>query len=233
MHALPGPNTHRGSAQSSDATAGDRSALGIGALTLLEKKDRQPSPPSGKKRPAESDFPGRLGKAPSHEEVVIADDSRQEPLSDAVDWSRPKSQGHRLFNPKQDPKGTSSPHKATTEPSSERSANTTKNARQVPRRAIPKIQQRQSGVIDLQKYDPRYPGLLLQPDSRPISQEQLASEVKSIYAGLTMVETKCIHVDRAQAAAAQDNSDTKLASDHWQALIALHRTLLHEHHDCK
>jgi len=38
-----------------------------------------------------------------------------------------------------------------------------------------------------------------------------------------MVETKCIHVDRAQAAAAQDG-DTKLASDHWQALIALHRT---------
>lgn len=48
-----------------------------------------------------------------------------------------------------------------------------------------------------------------------------------------MVETKCIHVDRAQAAAAQYNSDPnhKLSSDHWQALIALHRTLLHEHHD--
>jgi hypothetical protein len=48
-----------------------------------------------------------------------------------------------------------------------------------------------------------------------------------------MVETKCIHVDRAQAAALQDDSEsnTKLASDHWQALIALHRTLLHEHHD--
>jgi hypothetical protein len=45
-----------------------------------------------------------------------------------------------------------------------------------------------------------------------------------------MVETKCIPVDRAQTLAAQD-SDTKLASDHWQALIALHRTLLHEHHD--
>lgn len=45
-----------------------------------------------------------------------------------------------------------------------------------------------------------------------------------------MVETKCIHVDRAQAAAAHV-SDTELASDHWQALIALHRTLLHEHHD--
>jgi hypothetical protein len=45
-----------------------------------------------------------------------------------------------------------------------------------------------------------------------------------------MVETKCIHVDRAQAVAVQE-STTKLASDHWQALIALHRTLLHEHHD--
>jgi hypothetical protein len=45
-----------------------------------------------------------------------------------------------------------------------------------------------------------------------------------------MVETKCIHVDRAQALAVEE-SDTKLASDHWQALIALHRTLLHEHHD--
>jgi hypothetical protein len=49
-----------------------------------------------------------------------------------------------------------------------------------------------------------------------------------------MVETKCIHVDRAQASAAQEaDSDphSKLANDHWQALIALHRTLLHEHHD--
>jgi hypothetical protein len=47
-----------------------------------------------------------------------------------------------------------------------------------------------------------------------------------------MVETKCIHVYRAQAAAAHEDAatDTRLASDHWQALIALHRTLLHEHH---
>lgn len=67
----------------------------------------------------------------------------------------------------------------------------------------------------------------MQPESRPISQEQLASEVKSIYAGLTMVETKCITVDKAQAA----TPGKRLAPEHWQALIALHRTLLHEHHD--
>jgi len=45
-----------------------------------------------------------------------------------------------------------------------------------------------------------------------------------------MVETKCIHVDKAQAAVIR-GEHAKLADDHWQALIALHRTLLHEHHD--
>ncbi|EDU46075.1 conserved hypothetical protein [Pyrenophora tritici-repentis Pt-1C-BFP] len=68
---------------------------------------------------------------------------------------------------------------------------------------------------------------------RPISQEELASEAKSIYAGLMMIEAKCMHVDRARAAAIAEEGEarTNLASDHWQALIALHRTLLHEHHD--
>ncbi|KAF2803996.1 uncharacterized protein BDZ99DRAFT_426165 [Mytilinidion resinicola] len=91
---------------------------------------------------------------------------------------------------------------------------------------------RQRGILEVQRTNPRYPDLISQPDARPISQEQLASEVKSIYAGLTMVETKCIHVDRVQASVLPDpDGDTKLANDHWQALIALHRTLLHEHHD--
>jgi hypothetical protein len=78
--------------------------------------------------------------------------------------------------------------------------------------------------------DPRWPEMLIHPDSKPISQEQLAAEVKSIYAGLTMVESKCIQVDKAQAMLMRDGSGT-LSNDHWQALIALHKTLLHEHHD--
>lgn len=45
-----------------------------------------------------------------------------------------------------------------------------------------------------------------------------------------MVETKCIHVDRAQAAAL-NNPNQQLNLDHWRALSDLHRTLLHEHHD--
>lgn len=69
--------------------------------------------------------------------------------------------------------------------------------------------------------------LIKQPETRPISQEQLVAEVKGIYAGLVMVESKCIEVDNAQSS----QSGGKLNNEQWQALIALHRTLLHEHHD--
>ena len=72
--------------------------------------------------------------------------------------------------------------------------------------------------------------LIKQPETRPISQEQLVAEVKGIYAGLVMVENKCIEVDNAQNT--QSNPEnSKLNNEQWQALIALHRTLLHEHHD--
>lgn len=70
--------------------------------------------------------------------------------------------------------------------------------------------------------------MIKQPETRPISQEQLVAEVKGIYAGLVMVESKCIEVDTAQAEAP---TSSKLNPEQWQALIALHRTLLHEHHD--
>ena len=73
----------------------------------------------------------------------------------------------------------------------------------------------------------RYPGLILQPDSSPISQEQLAAEVKGIYAGLVMVEAKCINIAAGQAS----DPKSQLGPEQWQSLIALHRTLLYEHHD--
>jgi hypothetical protein len=71
--------------------------------------------------------------------------------------------------------------------------------------------------------------MVRQPETRPISQDQLVAEVKGIYAGLVMVENKCIEVDTAQSSNTDENS--KLNNEQWQALIALHRTLLHEHHD--
>jgi polyribonucleotide nucleotidyltransferase len=68
--------------------------------------------------------------------------------------------------------------------------------------------------------------MLLRPKTRPITQEQLVNEVKGIYAGLVMVEKKCVEIDQQQA-----STTNKLSDEQWQALIALHRTLLHEHHD--
>jgi len=47
-------------------------------------------------------------------------------------------------------------------------------------------------VVESQQHNPRYPGLLLQPKSRPITQEQLAAEVKPIYASLGMVKSKSL-----------------------------------------
>ncbi|KAJ4029252.1 hypothetical protein NW756_014356 [Fusarium oxysporum] len=67
--------------------------------------------------------------------------------------------------------------------------------------------------------------MMRQPGTQPISHDQLVAEVKSIYAGLVMVESKCIEVDNAQSA----KSDC--TNENWQALIALHRQLLHEHDD--
>lgn len=43
------------------------------------------------------------------------------------------------------------------------------------------------------------------------------------------VESKCIEVDNTQNS--QNEDSPKLNNEQWQALIALHRTLLHEHHD--
>lgn len=48
------------------------------------------------------------------------------------------------------------------------------------------------------RYDPRWPELRLQPDSRLISQEKLSLEVKHIYATLTRVEDLCRFVHGEQ-----------------------------------
>lgn len=78
------------------------------------------------------------------------------------------------------------------------------------------------------------PEFLLQPETRPISHDQLVIEVKGIYAGLVMVEVKCIDIDEKQSAAVQGKDRLtrgSLRNDQWQALMALHKQLLHEHHD--
>lgn len=69
-----------------------------------------------------------------------------------------------------------------------------------------------------------------QPETQPISQDQLIAEVKGIYSGLVTVESRCIDVDSAQTSLQDGQDAPKLTDDQWQALISLHRALLHEHH---
>ncbi|KAK2761160.1 hypothetical protein FQN54_001681 [Arachnomyces sp. PD_36] len=78
--------------------------------------------------------------------------------------------------------------------------------------------------------------ILPEPETRPISEDQLVKEVRGIYAGLVMVEKKCIEIDQQQAQLIKKHLEEggvleKLTKEQWQALIAMHRTLLHEHHD--
>ena len=76
--------------------------------------------------------------------------------------------------------------------------------------------------------------MLRQPETRPISHDQLVAEVKGIYAGLVMVEAKCIEVDERQKFWARDKDLTPqipVTAGHWSSMITLHKQLLQEHHD--
>ncbi|KAI4740285.1 hypothetical protein E4T50_09276 [Aureobasidium sp. EXF-12298] len=59
-----------------------------------------------------------------------------------------------------------------------------------------------------------------------MSQNEFTAEIKGIYAALVMVEAKCIKLDAAHMSGSKN-----LSFEEWQALFAVHRTLLYEHHD--
>ncbi|KAM3546026.1 hypothetical protein ARSEF1564_001119 [Beauveria bassiana] len=75
------------------------------------------------------------------------------------------------------------------------------------------------------------PGFTLfrQPETKPISQEQLTREVQDIYSGLTLVEHKCIELSVSPKTRIRE--EQALNALQYQKLIGLHRALLHEHHD--
>ena len=77
--------------------------------------------------------------------------------------------------------------------------------------------------------------MLRQPETQPISHDQLVTEVKWIYTGLVMVETKCKQQTsnlQALNLPGQDSARPQnLTNDQWRSLMALHEQLLHEHHN--
>lgn len=158
---------------------------------------------------------------------VSSGEDPQRPMGDALKSLRPAAQSHDRFQTeKRNDSGYDSPGSrgiSIPEPSG-----AAHNAEIPPTIDENSTSGGATSNKDAFKRDPdKYPGLILQPDSSPISQDQLAAEVKGIYAGLVMVEAKCINIDASQAA----DPKSKLTPEQWQALIALHRTLLYEHHD--
>jgi hypothetical protein len=57
--------------------------------------------------------------------------------------------------------------------------------------------------------------------------KELSADLKKIYKNLATIEAKCIYIDAAQAA----EPKVPLTNEQWQTLVALHRTLLYDHHD--
>ncbi|KAK3068969.1 hypothetical protein LTR53_013047 [Teratosphaeriaceae sp. CCFEE 6253] len=93
--------------------------------------------------------------------------------------------------------------------------------------AVPHLTNTKQSGIPAGPPEKPWPDMIMQPDSSPASESQLTAEIKGIYAGLVIVEAKCINIDAAQAC----DPTSELDKGQWQALIALHRTLLYEHHD--
>jgi hypothetical protein len=133
---------------------------------------------------------------------------------------------------------------SATQPSSNWSHNVTKSgqlrfpqspSRPLAHRSSPEARysHQSTNRLKLKRYDPRYPGLLMEASRRSISNHQLDDEGKAIYSSLTMVENKCIHITRARAVAANESSKPNdvLALGHWKALIEHQCWLLDEHHD--
>ncbi|KAL2212749.1 hypothetical protein CC79DRAFT_1365023 [Sarocladium strictum] len=149
---------------------------------------------------------------------TLTDRSRARPNqpSARAPRSRNKAAGRILWEP-----GHEQP-----KPSGAKAQSSNKTGSDAPRtaRGAPTQRNAEAAPIPL---DPEY--LIREPMTRPISQEQIVQEVKTIYSGLVMVENKCIEVNNLQTENSEEKSD--LSQEQWQALITLHRTLLHEHHD--
>lgn len=68
-----------------------------------------------------------------------------------------------------------------------------------------------------------HPELLLQPETRQITDEDLRPEIDEIYRGVHLLERKCIAFDSQQAITKQHLKETE-----WIALIGLHSSYLNE-----
>ncbi|KAL4903945.1 hypothetical protein BDW74DRAFT_168762 [Aspergillus multicolor] len=68
--------------------------------------------------------------------------------------------------------------------------------------------------------------ILLQPDTKALTEEELINDTQAIYAGLLMVEKRCIALTQHLS-----QTNAPLSEQEWQRLINTHHVLIEEHHD--
>lgn len=66
----------------------------------------------------------------------------------------------------------------------------------------------------------------LQPDTQPVTLDQLKTEVRAVYIGTVKVETLC-----SERIAASRQANEPPAEDEWRSLVALHKATVHEFAD--
>jgi hypothetical protein len=160
--------------RSVDATASGTSTPDITSLTLHASRSRS-SPPS-RKRPAESDLHPCLTEVTGY--TGISDSDFPMDMSQTVFMQKgPRSFVSHVPPPPPPPLHFPGYNRAHPE-----QAYPTK----------PVLSSAPPRSTDIPRFDPRYPDLVLQPDSRPISQEQLTSEVKSICDGNEEKQITCL-----------------------------------------
>ncbi|EAA36515.3 hypothetical protein GE21DRAFT_2118 [Neurospora crassa] len=200
--------------------AGQESANVAQAQPDRAFRTKSPSP-SNKRESSRSQSPPKRSKTSGRQGAsALTDDARAEfdrgPTQKGMLWD-PQNDTTRTRTQPYDKSNVATSHKLPLAASQAKSRRQSQQSQNAPSRAPA-----QSEDMSI--------GFLKQPETRAISQEQLVTEVKGIYAGLVMVESKCIEVDNAQNAET-DPANKPINHEQWQALIALHRTLLHEHHD--
>lgn len=72
------------------------------------------------------------------------------------------------------------------------------------------------------RYTPKWPTLMLHLEGGDIEQENFPACLKLTYTG---------HIDKLRQATTRGESESEIANDCCEAMISLHRTLFHEHHD--
>lgn len=72
--------------------------------------------------------------------------------------------------------------------------------------------------------------MLRQPNTQPVTQQQLVVETNGIYEAVVCYKSKCVKVDGAWSSK-KESASKELSDEQWQALSDLHQALLYKYYN--